>query len=354
MSRLGIWFLIACGAVTSSPQARKSTSVVNLRYEEPVRNGLYPELLYWFVTPETLAPERYTHDVQHIAHDTEFDFPFLTAREGVNFTGNKPAHDAVAGIVKEAHENGLRIGVSLGLGDGSAAKSASPDEQQTVVADGEGVLDAQGVGNFEASIKLRSLIPQKTELLRAWAFRKAGPGEYDTDTLVDVTSQVTSSSPQPGTLSVAVKLGPQFAGYTVFALAENWYGAVDLFNPAFAHWIHSVIDEYRDIPLDGTALDEFGYIRIPWSPKLPGAATSPGMPLPRASNKPRECRSSKRSLPFGMHRPAIPKSAFVPSTNTGISSAKARSAWRMNSFNIRGRYSETKTSPGFTTPITII
>ena len=179
MSRLGIWFLIACGAVTSSPQARKSTSVVNLRYEEPVRNGLYPELLYWFVTPETLAPERYTHDVQHIAHDTEFDFPFLTAREGVSFTGNKPAHDAVAGIVKEAHENGLRIGVSLGLGDGSAAKSASPDEQQTVVADGEGVLDAQGVGNFEASIKLRSLIPQKTELLRAWAFRKAGPGEYD-------------------------------------------------------------------------------------------------------------------------------------------------------------------------------
>jgi hypothetical protein len=269
MSRLGIWFLIACGAVTSSPQARKSTSVVNLRYEEPVRNGLYPELLYWFVTPETLAPERYTHDVQHIAHDTEFDFPFLTAREGVNFTGNKPAHDAVAGIVKEAHENGLRIGVSLGLGDGSAAKSASPDEQQTVVADGEGVLDAQGVGNFEASIKLRSLIPQKTELLRAWAFRKAGPGEYDTDTLVDVTSQVTSSSPQPGTLSVAVKLGPQFAGYTVFALAENWYGAVDLFNPAFAHWIHSVIDEYRDIPLDGTALDEFGYIRIPMVPQTP-------------------------------------------------------------------------------------
>ena len=269
MSKLGIWFLIACGAVASSSQARKSAPVVNLRYEEPVQNGLYPELLYWFVTPATLNAERYTRDVEHIAHDTVFDFPILTAREGVNFTASKPAHDAVAGIVRDAHENGLRIGVSLGLGDGSAAKSSNPDEEQTVVADGEGALDTQGAGNFEVSVKLRSLVPQKTELMRAWAFRKTGPGEYDPDTLTDVTARVTSSSPRPGTLSVAVNLGPRYAGYTVFALAENWYGAVDLFNPAFADWIHNVIDEYRDVPLDGTALDEFGYIRIPMVPQIP-------------------------------------------------------------------------------------
>jgi len=269
MSKLGIWFLIVCAAVTCSPQTRKSAPVVNLRYEEPVQTGLYPELLYWFVTPATLNPEHYTRDVEHIAHDTVFDFPILTAREGVNFTASKPGHDAVAGIVRDAHENGLRIGVSLGLGDGSAARSSNPDEEQSVVADGEGALDAQGVGNFDVSIKLRSLVPQKTELMRAWAFRKTGPGEYDAATLADVTARVTSSSPRPGTLSVAVNLGPQYAGYTVFALAQNWYGAVDLFNPAFAQWIHNVIDEYRDVPLDGTALDEFGYIRIPMVPTTP-------------------------------------------------------------------------------------
>jgi hypothetical protein len=269
MSKWGAWFLIVCGAVASSQQAKKSAPIVNLRYEEPIHNGRYPELLYWFVTPETLKSERYTRDVEHIARDTVFDFPILTAREGVVFTGDKPAHDAVAGIVRDAHENGLRIGVSLGLGDGSAAKGSVPDEEQTVVADGEGTLDAQGAGSVEASIKLRSLVPQKTELLRAWAFRKTGPGEYDAATLSDVTAQAISKSPQPGTLSVAVNLGPQFAGYTLFVLAENWYGAVDLFNPAFAHWIHNVIDEYRDVPLDGTALDEFGYIRIPMVPTTP-------------------------------------------------------------------------------------
>ena len=269
MTKSGIWFLIACAAVTCSPQARKSAPVVKLRYEEPIQNGIYPELLYWFVTPATLNPERYTRDVEHIAHDTVFDFPILTAREGVNFTASKPGHDAVAGIVRDAHENGLRIGVSLGLGGGSAAKSSNPDEEQSVMADGEGALDAQGAGNFEVSIKLRSLVPQRTELMRAWAFRKTGLGEYDAATLADVTARVTSSSPQPGTLSVAVNLGSQYAGYTVFALAENSYGAVDLFNPAFAQWIHHVIDEYRDIPLDGTALDEFGYIRIPMVPTTP-------------------------------------------------------------------------------------
>jgi hypothetical protein len=68
---------------------------------------------------------------------------------------------------------------------------------------------------------------------------------------------------------VSANLGPKFAGYTVFAMATNWYGAVDLFSPAFSRWIREAIDEYRDVPLDGTALDEFGYIRIPMTPTTP-------------------------------------------------------------------------------------
>jgi hypothetical protein len=255
---------MACGA-----QARLKSLEVKVRYEDPIRNEHYPELLYWFVTPETLAPQRYTRDIQHISHDTVFDFPFLTARNGVNFLDSKPAHDAVAGIVKEGHENGLRIGATLVLGGGDAAKSSTPDDEQTVVADGESLLGAQGNGTAEAVAKLRSMTPTKTELLRAYAFRKTGSGEYDPATLTDVTDRAKSMSPQLGTLSVSVNLGSQYAGYTIFVLATNWYGAVDLFSPAFTQWIHQAIDQYRDVPLDGTALDEFGYIRIPMVPTTP-------------------------------------------------------------------------------------
>ena len=86
--------------IASAAQGSTTNGKVQVRYEDPIANAHYPELVYWFVTPETLAPQRYSHDIQHIAHDTVFDFPFLTARNGVNFFDNEAAHDAVAGIVR--------------------------------------------------------------------------------------------------------------------------------------------------------------------------------------------------------------------------------------------------------------
>ena len=140
---------------------------------------------------------------------------------------------------------------------------------QTVIADAEGVLDAQGYGTVGTAIKLRWLVPRKTELLRVYVFRKTSPGEYDPATLADVTERAKSASSEPGTLSVSLDLGPRYTGYTVFVLATSWYNAIDLFNNAFTRWIHQAIDQYRDVPLDATALDEFGYIRIPMNTTKP-------------------------------------------------------------------------------------
>ncbi len=136
--------------------------------------------------------------------------------------------------------------------------------------------------------------PVKTALLRVYAFRKTAPGEYEAATLADVTDRVKSQSPNPGTLTVSLALGPQFAGYTAFVLATNWYDAIDSFQSSFHDLVHKSIDQYRDVPLDGTALDEFGYIRIPMTPTTPwrghfsgnafaaGFQKSAGMSLPQA------------------------------------------------------------------------
>ena len=290
---VGVWASVLAAAIGCGAQAQ-SGAKLNVRYESAVKNANYPDLLYWFITPDTLPAERYTKEIKHIANDTEFDFPFLTARNGVDFLNSKPAHDAVAGIVAEAHKDGLRIGATLVLGGGDAAKSKVDDDDQTVVADGEAALDADGRGTVVAVDKLRSAMPVKTELLRAWVFKKTSPGEYDVATLEDVTAQVKTSVAELGTLSVQVDLGAKFAGYTAFVLATNWYGALDLFSPAFSQWVHDAIDQYRDVPLDGTGLDELGYIRIPMTPTTPwrghfaGRAFSArfeqatGMPLDRA------------------------------------------------------------------------
>jgi hypothetical protein len=272
--RMNVCFFGACmlsfaGSFLCAAQTPGKGLNIRVRYEDPIRNEKYPELLYWFVTPETIVAPRYSQDIQHIAHDTVFDFPFLTARNGVNFFTSPEAHDVVAEIVKEGHRNGLRIGATLEIQNIDSMRKFSFDDEQTGVSDGETTLDANGRGVIESSLKLRSSPAQKTEVLRVFVFRKTGDGEYDPATLADVTSKVESKSREAGSISVAVDLGPQFSGYTAFCMATTWFRALDLFSDTYRNWVHEAIDDYRDVPFDGTALDEFSYTKIPMTPTAP-------------------------------------------------------------------------------------
>lgn len=264
-SAIVLLFVVASGKVV----AQQKTVNVKLRYEEPIRNQHYPELVYWFVTPQTLSLKRYTDDIHHIAADTVFDFPFLTARNGVHFLDSPEAHQAVAGIVEEAHRNGLRIGATLPVNEVDTLRKIPLDDSQTAISDAETTLDSNGHATFQSSIKLRSATPEKTALLRVFLFRKTGPGEYDPTTLSDVTARARGSVATPGTIEITLDLGSAYAGYTAFALVTTWVNALDLYSDAYTRWVHEAIDQYRDIPLDGTALDEFGYMRIPPNPATP-------------------------------------------------------------------------------------
>ncbi len=290
----GLFFVILAGSILCPAQNPGKSLVVKIDYEDLIQNQHYPELVYWFVTSETLASGRFTQDIRHVSHNTEFDFPFLTARNGVNFFTQPAAYDAVGGIVREGHRNGLRIGATFELQGVDSFRKFTPDEEQTVVGDAEGPLDENGQGVVESTVTLRSLAPQKTELLRVFAFRKTADGEYDPATLTDVTAQAKSLAPQPGTISVTLDLGPHYAGYTAFVMATTWFNALDLFSDAYSHWVHEAINQYRDVPFDGTALDEFGYMKLPvtpstvWRSHFAGRAFSArfqqatGMPLTQA------------------------------------------------------------------------
>jgi hypothetical protein len=242
---------------------------VTVEYQPRVENANFPELLYWFVTPETLQPERYKADVEHIARDTYFGFPFLTERNGASFLDSRAGHDAMAGIVREGHAAGLKIGATISLSEGDTLRTWPNDEQQAIVGEAEAVLDAQGRARVTPHVTLRLAKPQKTELLRVWCFRKVDAGEYDASTLRDVTAKAKGVVTAPGAIDVAVDLGPGFAGYTVFAMQETWFAALDLYSPAYKQWVQEAIDQFKDVPLDGTSLDEFGYTRIPMKPMEP-------------------------------------------------------------------------------------
>jgi hypothetical protein len=265
---LGVGLAAAFAAATafSAAQTGNKSGQIVVQYQNPIRNQNYPELVYWFVTPQTLVPAQYQKDIQHIARDTKFNFAFLTGREGVDFLNNPEAHQAIAGIAKEAHENGLRIGATLVPGGGDPRITYADDQKQTVIADSTGTLDPEGWGRIESAVALRAASPEKTKLLRAFVFRQTGPGEYDPATLKDVTSQALPNMSKSGEMSITLNLGRLYAGYTAFVMTTTWFNTLDLFNDAYKTWIHNVIDQYRDVPLDGTSLDEFKYTPLPDGP----------------------------------------------------------------------------------------
>ncbi|WP_263367405.1 hypothetical protein [Edaphobacter bradus] len=287
-------------------------------FEQPLHNASYPELVYWFITPETFAPGQAAHDVQHIAKDSRFTFAFLTERNGVNFSamfppndfvppscphwppwcnkfsGNAKSHALLANIVKDAHANGLKLGTAFNWLTVDTEQKISFNEAQTVVSSAETTLDDRGHATLTVGAKLRFAPPLKSELLRVYVFTKTADGEYDPRTLEDVTTKAHGvariGDPTTGLMDVTIDLGPRYAGKTVVAMQQTWLNALDLQNDAYIRWVHNALDEYRDVPLDGTALDEFGYTRLlgnpPWRGLFAGEAfqarfeASTGMKLP--------------------------------------------------------------------------
>lgn len=277
---------------------------VSIRFEQPVRDANYPELVYWFVTPQTFAPGQVSRDIHHIADDTYFTFPFLTERKGVlflknppapdfvppscpkwppwcaRFSGNAHSHALVAEIVRDAHAAGLKVGMTFDWLVVDTQHILPLNEDQTVVSTAEATLDSKGRAALTAGSKMRFAPPEKSELLRVYVFHKTGPGEYDPATLQDVTSKAKAvpqiADPTTGVMDISVNLGAAYAGETVFAMQQTWLNAMDLFSSAYTRWSQAALNEYKGIPLDGTALDEFGYTRLlgnpPWRGLFAGEA----------------------------------------------------------------------------------
>jgi hypothetical protein len=314
-ARAVVFVLILAAALHASAATPAHVSV---SFEQPIPDANYPELVYWFITPEAFASGRVAQDIHHIASDTPFTFAFLTERNGVlllknpqpngfippscpkwppwctPFSGDIGPHALVAEIVKDAHRNGLKIGLAFDWLVVDTRQLLPLNVDQTVISSTEAPLDAQGRATVTAGSKMRFAPPEKSELLRVYVFRKTAEGEYDPATLEDVTAKARGvarvSDPTTGLMDITVDLGPKYAGETIFAMQQTWLNAMDLFSDAYMQWVQSALDEYKDVPLDGAALDEFGYTRLlgnpPWRGLFAGKAfqahfeAATGMKLP--------------------------------------------------------------------------
>ena len=257
--------LAPAGRLASAAQKSPDSAKVSIRFVDVMPNANYPELLYWFLTPETLRNDQYLKDVEHIARDSPFTLAFLTARNGTD-DFDPPTHDGIARLVAAAHQHGLKVGLQLPMNRGVLKWSRGSDDPldyQTTIAETELTLDAKGEGSTELKDAMRQGKPVASHLLRVYVFQKTSDGQYAPGSLQDATAKAQADVTAPGVIQVRVMGSSTMAGMTAYIMVENTYDTLDLFSAAFVRIIHQRLDQYRDVPFDGIALDEFGYMSVP-------------------------------------------------------------------------------------------
>ncbi len=238
-------------------------AVASLEATSEGKSAEHPQILYWFFTPQTIASKRYLSDLDQIAKESPFTLIFLTAREGAQFNDTAKMHPVFKELVAHAHKLGLKIGLQLF----TETRTHFPDETQGLVEQRLATLDRVGVGSIEAEpLHLRGGRGQSvytSEVLSAYLFKTLADGVYDPKTLrLLKPSEYSIQAKNPYHIKVKVSLGEKYAGYCLYVSTVHYLPFGDVFSPFFERGFSQIFSAYKDIPFDGTALDEFGTIRI--------------------------------------------------------------------------------------------
>ena len=99
--------------------------------------------------------------------------------------------------------------------------------------------------------------------MSAFAFRETAPGFYAPESFQDISQYVSAvKTNDPAQVRVTVEAPKSLAGSTVYLLAAHYYNHPDLFGDVMINNFHDALQHYADIPFDGTALDEFGWMMV--------------------------------------------------------------------------------------------
>lgn len=239
----------------------------------------HPQLAYWFWQPNTLVDGQYLRDVEKMANSSPFTMAIATSRENLGFPGEcvdfydfKRMHEPFAQTVRAAHQHNVKVGIqvwefwALTRANDPVTKARphlAVEQSLALVTEGEVVLDAEGRASYSVtSTEGRDREPFRSELLKVFAFRKASEGVYSEESLADITSLVSPVTLDGASISLEIKAPAKFAGYTAYVMAAHYYDYPDLFNDVMTDTFRDFLKHYADIPFDGAALDEFGYMML--------------------------------------------------------------------------------------------
>ena len=81
-----------------------------IEYIPKFENSNYPQIAYWFLTPEILENGKYLDFLDNMAKTNPFDLIFLDARNGPSLGDVEKMHPILEQIVSRAHEKNMKVG----------------------------------------------------------------------------------------------------------------------------------------------------------------------------------------------------------------------------------------------------
>ncbi|MGH7942984.1 MAG: hypothetical protein ACREE6_15340, partial [Limisphaerales bacterium] len=254
-----------------------STAFADVQYVETMPASQIPQIVYWFWRSNTVANAQFLNDVRSMATNSPYTMAIMTARNFSNAPGTdvdfydfQKMHGPFAETVREAHQHNLKICMQIWEAWSLARTREWHLRPQlpiahalALVTEGEVTLDANGHADYSVvATDGRDRQPFHSVLLKIFAFHKIGDSYYLKNSLADITSSAKTVTSDPASTTLSIDAPKRLAGETAYIMVAHYYDFPDLFNNVMADTFRDALEHYADIPLDGTALDEFGYMML--------------------------------------------------------------------------------------------
>jgi len=227
-----------------------------LQYVKEFKNSNHPEIGYWFISPNLYENDLYLKHLDTIASQTKYTMVFLTAREGANFYQYEKMHPIFQKLVAKAHGYGLKVGLQL-WGNYSIVNEAV---SHRMIIETETTLDDKGESQLDIKAKYIRFPDRlvRSDLFKAYAFKKTGEGFYAPGSLQEITSLCETKAIDKENVRVTIKAGEKLNGLTVCVMTQQYTTQSTAFGKDEANRFIEALHAYADIPFDGFALDEYG------------------------------------------------------------------------------------------------
>lgn len=218
--------------------------------------NLPPEIHAWFGGTDFFAPEGYRASLDNFADHSNFGMLTTSIRSPAHEMVLPDTHDQVKRAVAYAHLRGIQIALDLDIRLSRAAFQAShPNQQQWMLRFRSFALplsiDRIHIEPAPEQDHMGQYQVLQGRLMRVWIRDRSGVQQVKEGCHASVESNQR----------VAVICSPEaLRGATELIVAAAFeYQYPDVFAPDFFTFQNEILAQYRDIPLDGTMKDEWGF-----------------------------------------------------------------------------------------------